>query len=183
MQIISQPPLSESYKISDFIRDVLGAGQLTSSLQVVRIAGWVEVTHDTKNTVMSAISADDLKAVNSKNPDIYVHGKGSKNVYGPEIDPTSIYPDTIVLVPPKTKRNEDFRYRIRATSVRASELFGNDWKMHLNAKSFLKLNILLSSEQYQDIPSLENSVALMAHIGRDTWMGTISLNPPLFQNT
>lgn len=81
----------------------------------------VEVDHETKDAVMGALSPDDLKAVGSKNPDVYIKSKGNK-----EDD------DLIVIVKPSTQAKNEGRGRKRITNVHARNVLGENYRDKLN---------------------------------------------------
>ena len=123
MQIILINPYP--YSPCHLAREVLLASRRDHcTLEAYRLKAWVEVTHETKETVMARVSKEDLTAVRCDNPDIYVNGNKD---------------DRIVLTRSRTNRNNEGKSKKRITNVRASEIFGKEWPEHLN---ILKLQTL-----------------------------------------
>lgn len=123
MQIILVNPYP--YSPCHLAREVLLALRRDHcTFEAYRLKAWVEVTHQTKDAVMARVSKEDLAAVGCDNPDIYVNGKKD---------------DRIVLTRSRTNRNNEGKSKKRITSIRASEIFENEWPKHLN---ILKLQTL-----------------------------------------
>lgn len=113
------------YSSCHLAREVLLASRRDyCTLEAYRLKAWVEVTHKTKDAVMAHVSKEDLKAVGCDNPDIYVNGPKD---------------DKIVLTRSRANRNNEGKSKKHVTNIRASEIFGGNWREHLNV---LKLRAL-----------------------------------------
>ena len=127
------------------------------------VSSWVEVTHQTKATVMSQMNSNDLRMVGCENPDIYVHKKND---------------DRIVLTRPQSLRNTVAKSKKHITSIRASDLFGNDWLEKLNILKFEKLGVAvtaLATAQHRPNKtatewSESDLVIAFIYLGRGNWL-------------
>lgn len=88
-----------------------------------------EVTHETKKTVMDALSDDDLKSVGSKNPDVYIKSSGKS-----EDD------DLIVIVRPTTQAKNEGRGKKHITNVHARDILGEDYRDKINVLKLTTIN-------------------------------------------
>jgi len=90
--------------------------------KAVKIRGpHADVDHETKKAVMDALSHEDLKAVGSDNPDIYIKSTG-----GDKDD------DLVVIVRPSTHAKTVGEGRKHITNVHAREVLGESYREKLN---------------------------------------------------